>query len=354
MTARGAFPRAPAIGPVLADASPIVTTTFLSSGDLIVDRRAQYAQMLAEAGDFAAAADLMEQALADAPNWAAGWMMAGGFHLKAEALGGAIAAWQRAAGLDPAGTLGAQMHLAAHGIAEVEPETQAAYVEALFDQYADHFEEALLQKLDYVVPGKLAGLIEGAMARVGIEGFARGLDLGCGTGLMGERLRQSVSHLTGVDLSAAMVSETARKGLYDALEQGELLAFLQQEGRVADLVTAADVFMYCPALPPIFAAVHGVLRDGGMFAFSIESFAGDHDQMLQASLRYAHNGDGVRQALAHAGFEIVADADAVIRQDGGQPVMGRLFVARKPEGEVSEASEMGEAETTSAPASVLH
>lgn len=331
-----------------------MTTTFLSSGDLIVDRRAQYAQMLADAGDFAAAADLMDQALADAPNWAAGWMMAGGFHLKTEALGSAIAAWQRAAELDPAGTLGAQMYLAAHGITDVEPEAQAAYVEALFDQYADHFEEALLQKLDYVVPGRLAGLIEGAMARAGIEGFARGIDLGCGTGLMGERLRQRVSHLSGVDLSAAMVSETARKGLYDALEQGELLAFLQQEGRMADLVTAADVFMYCPTLPPIFAAVHGVLRDGGMFAFSVESHVGDEEQMLQASLRYAHNGDAIKRALTDAGFEIVEDAEAVIRQDGGRPVMGRLFVARKPEAVTSKAPEMGEAEAVEAPASVLH
>lgn len=287
--------------------------------------------MLAEAGEFSSAADLMEQALEDAPGWAAGWMMAGDFHLKADALGSAIAAWQRAAEHDPSGALGAQMNLAAHGIGAIEPAAQAAYVEALFDQYADHFEEALLQKLDYVVPGQLADLIDDAMAKAGIEGFARGIDLGCGTGLMGERMRHVVSHLTGVDISAAMVAETRGKAIYDGVERAELLDFLKEEGRVADLVTAADVFMYCPSLPPIFSLVGKVLRPGGIFAFSVERHDGEESQWLQPSLRFAHNGNAIRAALADAGLDIVRLSQETIRRDRGQPVEGLLFVARKPE-----------------------
>lgn len=317
-----------------------MTTTFLSSGDLIVDRRAHYAQMLAEAGEFSSAADLMEQALSDAPGWAAGWMMTGNLHLKADALSSAIAAWQRAAEHDPSGVLGAQMHLAAHGIGEIEPQAQAAYVEALFDQYAGHFEEALLQKLDYVVPGRLAELLGDAMGELGIEGFARGVDLGCGTGLMGERLRHVVSHLIGVDISAAMVTETRGKAIYDGVEHAELLDFLGAEGCVADIVTAADVFMYCPALPPIFSLVGKVLRPGGIFAFSVERHDGEDSQWLQASLRFAHNGDAIRVALSDAGLEVLRVSAEAIRRDRGQPVAGLLFIARRPEGvdglEVSE------------------
>jgi len=48
--------------------------TQFSSGDVIADRRADYARMLAESGDPAAAAELMEQALELAPAWAAGWL----------------------------------------------------------------------------------------------------------------------------------------------------------------------------------------------------------------------------------------------------------------------------------------
>ncbi len=296
-----------------------------------MDRRAQYAQMLALEEAFVAAADLMAQALEAAPGWAAGWMMRADFLFKAGDLGGAIAAWQEAAVRDPKGWLGAQMQLAAHGVSDVRPAAQSAYVEALFDQYASQFEESLLAKLDYCVPEKLSGMVETVMVEAGIEGFARALDLGCGTGLMGERLRRSVSHLSGVDLSGAMVAEAKAKGIYDGVEQGELLSFLEQDGRIADLVTAADVFMYCPGLPPIVAAVARVLRPGGLFAFSIERAEGGAAQVLQASLRFAHSPDRVVEALVMHGFDILAMAEETIRTDRGLPVAGVLFVSRKPE-----------------------
>ena len=52
-----------------------MTSTQLSSGDLIADRRADYARMLAESGEYVEAAELMEQALEQAPGWAAGWFL---------------------------------------------------------------------------------------------------------------------------------------------------------------------------------------------------------------------------------------------------------------------------------------
>lgn len=171
------------------------------------------------------------------------------------------------------------------------------------------------------------------MSELGIDGFARGVDLGCGTGLMGERLRHAVSHLTGVDISAAMVAETRDKAIYDGVERAELLDFLGAEGCVADIVTAADVFMYCPALPPIFSLVGKILRPGGLFAFSVERHDGEDSQWLQASLRFAHNGDAVARALADAGLDVLRVSEETIRRDRGQPVAGLLFVARKPEAE---------------------
>ncbi|WP_404402871.1 class I SAM-dependent DNA methyltransferase [Pelagibacterium halotolerans] len=303
---------------------------FLSSGDLIADRRSQYAKMLAESGDFAAAAELMAQALESVPDWAAGWMMLGGYWHEAGDTGAAIAAWQEAAARDPEGTLGAQMRLAAHGVGDLAPEAQEAYVEALFDAYAKSFEESLVGKLDYVVPDLLFGLIGEAMEAAGVTGFARALDLGCGTGLMGERVRALVSHLSGVDLSAGMVAETARKGVYDAVEQGDLLSFLAGSQGQADLITAADVFLYCGELPPIFAAAHDALVPGGLLVFSLEKHAGEEACVLQPSLRYAHGRTAVEEALRVAGFDIVRIVEDTIRTDRGVPVTGLLVVAQRP------------------------
>jgi tetratricopeptide (TPR) repeat protein len=68
----------------------------LSSGDLVADRRASYAQMLFEAGDHLPAAELMREALALAPDWAAGWFRLGEMLAEAGELAAAADAWREA------------------------------------------------------------------------------------------------------------------------------------------------------------------------------------------------------------------------------------------------------------------
>ena len=89
----------------------------------------------------------------------------------------------------------------------------------LFDDYADRFDKALVEKLDYSVPEKLAALIA---AHAGNDRFAHVIDLGCGTGLFGERIRDKADHLEGFDLSANMLAKAEDKGIYDRLAQADL------------------------------------------------------------------------------------------------------------------------------------
>ena len=49
----------------------------LASGDLVADRRADYAEMLFKAGEHAAAVEVMLAALELAPGWALGWFRLG-------------------------------------------------------------------------------------------------------------------------------------------------------------------------------------------------------------------------------------------------------------------------------------
>ena len=301
-----------------------------SSGDAIADRRAGYAHNYAQDGDFAAAAEVMTQALELSPEWAAGWDLLGGYHEKAGQVSWALSAWRQLEALDEHGRFGARLKLAAHGASSAADGTASSYVEALFDQYAPKFEASLVDRLGYRVPELLDGLLAGAMDELGIARFADALDLGCGTGLMGMRLRAKAALLEGIDLSAAMIAETARKGIYDRLEKAELVAFLGRRVTQADLVTAADVFIYCGALPPVLAAVVPALRPGGLLAFSLEAHDGDEAVFLRPSLRYAHGVAATRQALADTGLEILRFEQATLRQDRGAPITGMLIVARKP------------------------
>ena len=307
-----------------------MTKAFQSSGDVIADRRAGYAKMLAEGGDHAAAADLMGQALDITPDWAAGWDLMGAYAEKAGDVSGAISAWRHLEALDDEGVFGAGLKLAAHGAGVAANGTAVSYVEALFDQYAPQFEHALVDKLGYRVPQMLDDMVSQEMARLGITRFARALDLGCGTGLMGERLRGKTEHLEGIDVSMAMIAETARKGIYDTLQKAELVAALTARRADADLVTAADVFIYCGAIQPVLAALVPALQPGGLAAFSLEAHDGPEALFLRPSLRYAHGVDATRDALVLAGLDILRFETAVLRFDRGAPITGMLIVVRKP------------------------
>src|SRR5690606_13063335 len=108
---------------------PSLSKTFYPSGDVIADRRADYARMLAEGAEYQAAAELMEQALEMAPDWAAGWDLLGSFHEKAGNLAGAISAWRQLEAHDDEGIFGARLKLAAHDASPADLMTAQGYVE---------------------------------------------------------------------------------------------------------------------------------------------------------------------------------------------------------------------------------
>ncbi|MBY5823254.1 class I SAM-dependent DNA methyltransferase [Rhizobium leguminosarum] len=304
----------------------------LSSGDVIADRRADYARMLEEGGEPEAAAELMEQALELVPGWAAGWYRLATYLEKAGRADAAIEAYRKTLALDPEDIFGATLKLALLGDAATPDRPPSRYVQRLFDDYADRFESALIEKLDYSVPQKLAALIASAGRR-----YERAVDLGCGTGLLGPEIRGRVGRLEGFDLSQNMLAKAAEKHVYDSLAQADLsLApdlsglFANAARHRADLVTAADVLMYLGNLESVFAIVGELAASGADIAFSVEDAGEGEGFHLAPSLRYAHSETYVSMLFARHGLEILKTVKSFIRKDGGKPVSGILFLTRKP------------------------
>lgn len=306
-----------------------------TSGDVLADRRADYARMLSENGAFQEAADLMTQALEIAPGWAAGWFQLAGYeenHGRTEA---AVAALRQVIELDPDDVFGAGLKLAVLGALEPPVTPPSRYVERLFDDYADRFETALVEKLHYTVPEKLMALVQSHAGRD--HRFARVTDLGCGTGLFGERIRPQAASLEGFDLSLNMLAKAREKEIYDMLGQADLSLAPEQSGlfspghpdRRADLAAAADVLMYLGDLSAVFAIASRLIAPGGLLAFSIEEAGPEDDFILRESLRYAHSPAYAGGLCAAHGFDILASEQSTIRFDAGKPVSGVLFLARK-------------------------
>jgi predicted TPR repeat methyltransferase len=293
-----------------------------SSGDLLADRRADYAEMLFAAADHAAAAELMLGALELAPGWAMGWFRLGEMREAAGALGEAAEAWRMALKLDPDDRPGAALKLELAGAAPTSSAPPVAFIEALFDQYAASFDQSLVEKLGYRVPE----LLVEAIRAVGERRFETVVDLGCGTGLMGERLRPVADFLEGHDISAAMLKKAEARKIYDRLVKSDLQS-LALPAASADIVVAADVFMYVGAIDGVVARAAAALRPGGLFAFSVEKHDGPEDLVLRPSRRYAHSQAYLQRLLDRSGLTVLWFDVQPIRMDRGEPIAGLVVLA---------------------------
>lgn len=215
--------------------------------------------------------------------------------------------------------------------AEAAPQVAPpGYVRALFDGYADDFEPHLVEVLRYrahedVASAALSAWRAGQAQPDAAPGWV--IDLGCGTGLCGARLKPPAAHLEGVDLSHTMIEAARRRGVYDVLALADLTQHLQATARHHDIAVAADTFIYLGELGPVFAAVRQALRPGGVLAFSAEVAEGA-DFRLDAHMRYAHSEAYLRRLAATHGLEVVSLEQRVLREEQRRPVMGWIAALR--------------------------
>jgi predicted TPR repeat methyltransferase len=267
---------------------------FLSSGDLIADRRFEFARDLQLKGDLPAAADLLEQAVELAPNFPSAWFTLGEIRVELKQHDAAIAAFRRARESDPRDRHGAAvwlMRLGAEGLGEMPK----GYVQALFDQYAPRFEAALLGDLGY---------------RAGA-------------------FHKEVDHFIGIDLSPGMIEQARATGLYKELEVNDMVEGLRSKPDAsANLLLAADAMCYVGDIAPVLKAAKRVLTPGGVFAFTLETHRGE-GVMLGEGLRYAHAAEYVRGQILAAGLAVAHLEQASPRNEDNEPVQGLVVVAAK-------------------------
>lgn len=199
----------------------------------------------------------------------------------------------------------------------------AEYVAELFDQYADRFDSELMEGLGYRVPFLLAEL---AREVRGERMYTELLDLGCGTGLVGETFLSCATRLHGVDLAGKMVAAAREKGIYDALHQDELLNFCRYTKQSFDLLVAADVLIYMGDLEPFFQVLPRILRPGGDLLYSLEEGEAGVDFALRPSGRYAHDPAYPERLAAAAGLRLLECRRTALRREKEQWIYGWLYM----------------------------
>jgi predicted TPR repeat methyltransferase len=302
---------------------------FLSSGDLMADRRFEFARDLQLKGDLPAAADLLMQAIELAPDFTSAWFTLAGIREELGEHDAAIAAFQKAQASDADDRHGAGLRLMRLG-AEPLAGMPQAYVQTLFDQYAPRFESSLVDDLGYRGPALLFRAVLSVRSAARKPAFfKRAIDLGCGTGLAASAFAKEVDHFIGVDLSPRMIERAHATGLYAELDVADMLQGLRARGDAsADLILAADAMVYVAELAPVLAEAARVLAAGGLLAFTTETHDGE-GVIIGQGLRYAHGAAYVRAAVESAGLKLPLLEDRSARNEDNAPVPGLVAVAAK-------------------------
>lgn len=219
--------------------------------------------------------------------------------------------------------------LAAVGGTAAPPRASDRYVKTLFDNFAASF-DAKLAALEYRAPELIASQLREC---VDADPKLDLLDAGCGTGLLGQKVRELCRTLDGVDLSAEMLARARARKVYDALEEGELTAHLRSKPAAYDAVTIADTLCYFGNLEDVMQAGYAALRSGGWLLLTVEhdvsGLAGVSGHHMQVNGRYVHRRDYVEGCLRAAGFSELRVSESVLRQEGGKPVRGLVVAARR-------------------------
>jgi len=263
------------------------------------------------------ALDAYERALHLNPRLGAAWTLRGHLLRQAGRLADASVCFNNAIGCGE----DVESHLfflGALGLGALPAAAPWAFVRGLFDEYAEHFDGALVKTLNYRGHEQVCA----PLAALHPAPFASALDLGCGSGLAAPLLRPLAARLAGVDLSPRMLARAAATRLYDELHTGELVAHLRTSGARHDLVVACDVFIYVGDLGPVFDAVAPVLAPGGVFAFTVEEGHADIGYDLLPTLRYAHSEAYVRELAQACGLRVTRVARAPLREGHGEAIAG--------------------------------
>jgi predicted TPR repeat methyltransferase len=199
----------------------------------------------------------------------------------------------------------------------------------LFDETAPLFEDSLLNNLNYRGHLQLRELADQVWpgARFGL----RVLDLGCGTGLVGDQFHAWTAgggRLDGIDFSARMLDEARNRHIYSNLYLGDIEQMLSSGGEVYDLILAADTLIYFGDLDALVRGAAEHLLPGGFFVFTVERKDGSGWEPTPKR-RFRHSESYLRECAERAGLTSVDRADSTLRFETGAPVPGFTMALRK-------------------------
>ncbi|HYZ21731.1 MAG TPA: methyltransferase domain-containing protein, partial [Rhodopila sp.] len=247
--------------------------------------------MVIRCRDFAAAAELAQQARTSGSANAETFVLMGHALTRLDRHQDAALAWQEALKLAPEDP---HIRHLARGTSPsgAMTRTPAAFVRQAFDQYAAHYDRHA-RNVEYAVPTIIASAIARHPVLSAGNHLGPVLDLGCGTGLAANALQEHrLAPITGIDIAPAMLAEARAKHLYADLVEADIIDFLATSETQWPVIIAADALCYFGGLTDLLSNIRQGLTPDGWFIFSIETLLPDHDGSVPGNGSWALQPEG--------------------------------------------------------------
>jgi predicted TPR repeat methyltransferase len=138
---------------------------------------------------------------------------------------------------------------------------------ALYRDWAETYDETMLQGLGYRSPATVARLLGEHLT----NRQAPILDIGCGTGLAGHTLAElGFTTIDGLDLSPEMMQVAARRGVYRQFVAADLHQRLPIADGCYEAASCSGTFTHGHVDARCLDEVFRVLATGALFAFTVK------------------------------------------------------------------------------------
>jgi SAM-dependent methyltransferase len=144
----------------------------------------------------------------------------------------------------------------------------------VYEDWAPKYEQNMQQDYGYIAP-QIA--VEALTAQCP-DKDTRILDLGCGTGLVGQALAGlGFRHLDGLDISPKMLDEARAKGIYGELMIGDMTQLIELGSRMYDAAIGVGCFGGGHLGPEHLRHMIDCVRAGGFLVFYINGIPYEED-----------------------------------------------------------------------------
>ena len=192
-------------------------------------------------------------------------------------------------------------------------DNSSQYSQKLFDNFAGSYEQTL-KNINYALPQELENIIGHPEGTI--------LELGCGTGLIAQKLKSPQNSFIGIDISEKMIEKAKAKHIYKELITADILPWLQKNPPKVDMIIAADVFCYFADLEDIIK-----LCAPNRMCFSVEK-TNNYPYEKQPNGRYKHHEKYISNLLNKYGYYKIKQKLITLRQENGKNVEGLIFITQ--------------------------